>query len=382
MMAARPQVMYRTGLHLQPSVDRRRRAVVRAAAAQEPVRVDRRERLPHRWRQQSPAVDPKLRPLRRDHRQRRRRPARRPAARRSIPAAARRGSRRQPGRTPRRRSLVVPASGTARPRPSGAACPCPACRSAPAPRRLPSSVARAGLALTVSCGPSRLCASLLASTPPNSGVSTSVLRPKLDEETHVARQRAAGEGAARREVRLAGRSAASLFSPRSTSLASAPTCSQSRAISLMNVTDVARKALSACLVISADSTRHPLDRAPRTGAKQLATARPVRVVADADDDALGRCGTPRSPCPGAGSRASRRSVHAARSQARCSSWRVKPTGTCDEMRTSALGRDDASETIPAARGRSRRRLRLVVDRRVKRDPEHVGVAQRLRRDRS
>ena len=47
---------------------------------------------------------------------------------------------------------------------------------------------------------------------------------------------------------------ASDFRPRSTSDASAPTCSQSAATSLMNVTEVARKAFKACLVISADST--------------------------------------------------------------------------------------------------------------------------------
>ena len=46
----------------------------------------------------------------------------------------------------------------------------------------------------------------------------------------------------------------SVFSPRSTSVASAPTSSHRTAISLMNATDVARNALIACLVISADST--------------------------------------------------------------------------------------------------------------------------------
>ena len=45
----------------------------------------------------------------------------------------------------------------------------------------------------------------------------------------------------------------SLFSPRSTSAASAPTCSQIRESSLINATDVAKNALIACFVISADS---------------------------------------------------------------------------------------------------------------------------------
>src|SRR5436189_241503 len=52
---------------------------------------------------------------------------------------------------------------------------------------------------------------------------------------------------------------ASLLSPRSTSLASAPVASQAAAISLMNTTEVARNAFTACLVISADSTHHQLD---------------------------------------------------------------------------------------------------------------------------
>src|SRR6267143_1500864 len=47
---------------------------------------------------------------------------------------------------------------------------------------------------------------------------------------------------------------ASVFKPRSTSLASAPAVSQIAAISLAKVTDMARKALIACFVISADST--------------------------------------------------------------------------------------------------------------------------------
>ena len=45
----------------------------------------------------------------------------------------------------------------------------------------------------------------------------------------------------------------SLLSPRSTSFASAPTCSQIAAISFMKTIDVARNALIACLVISAAS---------------------------------------------------------------------------------------------------------------------------------
>ena len=44
------------------------------------------------------------------------------------------------------------------------------------------------------------------------------------------------------------------LSPRSTSFASASTNSQIDAISLIKLTEVARKALIACLVISADST--------------------------------------------------------------------------------------------------------------------------------
>ena len=46
---------------------------------------------------------------------------------------------------------------------------------------------------------------------------------------------------------------ASLFSPASTSFASAPVSSHSRAISFAKVTDSARKEFSACFVISADS---------------------------------------------------------------------------------------------------------------------------------
>ena len=65
------------------------------------------------------------------------------------------------------------------------------------------------------------CVVLLVSTPSMSGVGTPAVAAELAEEHDVARQRAARERCARRQVR-AGPMRLSVFSPRSTSLASAP----------------------------------------------------------------------------------------------------------------------------------------------------------------
>ena len=86
--------------------------------------------------------------------------------------------------------------------------------------------------------------------------AASVDRPVGAQASRGTRRRApACRRRTRRRARVGrGPMRVSVFRPRSTSLASAPTLSQSAAISLMKVTDVARNALIACFVISADST--------------------------------------------------------------------------------------------------------------------------------
>src|SRR5882672_12251749 len=98
-----------------------------------------------------------------------------------------------------------------------------------------------------------LCWALLVRTDARSGVirffsAPTALRNAMSRDKVPPANAPPGDRYALGPIRL------SPFSPRSTSLASAPTSSQIEAISFANVTDVARNALMACLVISADST--------------------------------------------------------------------------------------------------------------------------------
>ena len=142
--------------------------------------------------------------------------------------------------------------------------------------------------------------------------------------------------------------------------ASAPTCSQSAAISLMNVTDVARNALMRVLGHLGRLDRHPLD-AVGEAARAAARARLAsRVVAHADDDAVGLRERPRSPCRAAGSPASRRSdtrrPPACAREALLRGARVVPTGSCDETSTSAPSRR-CGNSLPTRVDDVRRRRR-------------------------
>ena len=91
------------------------------------------------------------------------------------------------------------ASGTARPRSIAAACRCRACRSGPRPPTVRAGHVRRATATAGCCAQCR-CASLLDLTDDSRCVATPCAWPSCDRNDHVARQRAAGERAARRQV--------------------------------------------------------------------------------------------------------------------------------------------------------------------------------------
>ena len=172
------------------------------------------------------------------------------------------------------------ARGRARPRPSGAARWCRACRRG-RERRSAAGASCRNAAADLPERPVAMADVARGRCPPaTAAASRSPCDRSGVRKCDVARQRAAGEGRRRARDRRAGRCAARCARPRSTSAASAPTRSHSVAISLMNVTEVARNALSACLVISAASTDIQTmlrDRWARAGLRALARRASTRT---------------------------------------------------------------------------------------------------------
>ena len=180
------------------------------------------------------------------------------------------------------------------------------------------------------------CSRLLDSTPSISGVGRCTRFPSCRRKT-TSRASVPPANAAPGPRYALGPIRLSVFKPRSTSRASAPACSQSVASSLMNVTDVARNALIACLVISADST-------DMNSRRSVIGANSVAILARSDS-----CCVPtitRSGCvntsialpsrrfSGEQANAARFFVRAAPACAAnaCSSRAMLPTGNCEELR--------------------------------------------------
>ena len=200
----------------------------------------------------------------------------------------------------------------------------------------------------------------------------------LAGETHVARQRAAGEGAARRQVGR-GRSAARSSGRARLPSRRRPTRSQSAAISLMNVTDVARNALIACLVISADSTDIHSMRSV-IGAKQRRDA--SRGPRSSRTPTTTRSGFVNTSIALPSRRFS--GEQAKRHAPPCGDLRpglLEPSRSC---RPAAATRRARARRRPGAETRPRPGAQhvvhvgaiVVVDRRVERDPDDVGACDR------
>ena len=98
-----------------------------------------------------------------------------------------------------------------------------------------------------------LCSSLLGRTEERSGVTNCFARLTTSKNS-ISRAKVPPANGPPGERYAFGPMRISVFRPRSTSLASAPTNSQIAAISFANVTETAKNELIACLVISADST--------------------------------------------------------------------------------------------------------------------------------
>ncbi len=162
----------------------------------------------------------------------------------------------------------------------------------------------------------------------------------------------------------------SLFRPRETSAASAPTDSQIAATSLMKATEVARKPLSACLVISADSTRIHSTSAPN-GASSSASSLPVLLAAHPGDDPVGRAeglqGAAQAQVLGHARKAQPAVAAARRRSAPAARRRCRPAAA---RRRSRAHRSGAARAAPAARCSDPLDVGVVVvvDRRVERHP--------------
>ena len=255
------------------------------------------------------------------------------------------------------RALLAAASGTARPRSSGAACRCrlvgqPPHRDRPARHRSRAADARRRLR------PVRDARVAATRRRPAAASADRCAAPELRAGTRrrapACRRRRRAPGAevglrADRASRSSGR--APLPSRRR------PTCSQSAAISLMNVTDVARNALIACLVISADSTDIHSMRSVN-GAKQRGRA--VR-----DRSAVRTPTTTRSGCVNtsialpsrrfSGEQANDTRRPPATSRPRpLEPRRCVPTGSCDETARARRRRGAGTQRSTCARRRSPR----------------------------
>ena len=258
---------------------------------------------------------------------------------------------------------------------SGAACRCRACRSGPTPRRGARPVGAQRRSQTRDA--------------PRRGARRCSGQHAVDE-----RRRQAGVGAERRAGtsrrapacrRRTPRRARGRLPARSAARSSGRARPPSRrrrpartgvASSLMNVTDVARNALMACLVISADSTdihsmrsvigarelqsRSPRSRSPRTptttrsGCVKTSIALPSRRFsgeqAKPDAAPVDRAASALEPA-------------------------ALPTGSCDELSTSAPSVEVREGAANVGHDELDVGAIVVVDRRVEGDPDDVGVAR-------